>query len=182
MFFLASSILVHLQEKLVPSCSRSVSQLSSGVQPAVQRRHQLGDHQDDLQRERSGALYVSIGYLCMSCKQAVMWLHLDLSHMTSSEEVMADDSSIFSASILKISSDTSTVMESLQSALGCPSSFDFNFPWIPMTWKTENIHIQVQVSIFMSLLEFEHIQFWVSSGEQICNPHCTATVTDINCQ
>lgn len=57
-FFLTSSILVYLQKELVPSCSRSVSQLSSGIQPAIQRGDQLGDYQNDLQCERSGALYV----------------------------------------------------------------------------------------------------------------------------
>lgn len=50
--------LVYLQEELVPSRSRSVSQLSSGIQPAIQRGDQLGDYQNDLQCERSGALYV----------------------------------------------------------------------------------------------------------------------------
>lgn len=50
---------VYSQEELVPSCSRSVSQLSSGVQPDVQRGDELGDGQDDLQCKRSGVLHVA---------------------------------------------------------------------------------------------------------------------------
>lgn len=57
--FNAVNILVYLQEELVPSCPRSVSQLSIGVQSAVQRGDRLGDYQTDLQCERSGALYVA---------------------------------------------------------------------------------------------------------------------------
>lgn len=46
---------VCLQEELVPPRSGSVSELSGGVQPAVQRRDELGNDQDDIQCERSGA-------------------------------------------------------------------------------------------------------------------------------
>lgn len=47
------------QEELVPPRAGSVSQRAGRVQPAVQRGDQLGDDQDDLQCERSGALYVA---------------------------------------------------------------------------------------------------------------------------
>lgn len=43
------SVVLCLQEELVPSCSRSVSQPSCGIQPGVQRGDEVGDDQDDLQ-------------------------------------------------------------------------------------------------------------------------------------
>lgn len=48
-----SVIVTRFQEELVPPCSGGVAQLAGGVQPAVQRGDELGDRQDDLQRQRS---------------------------------------------------------------------------------------------------------------------------------
>lgn len=51
---------VLFQEELVPACSRGVAQLSGGVQPAVPRGDQLGDHQNDLQSGRLGDVALKI--------------------------------------------------------------------------------------------------------------------------
>lgn len=69
-----SSTSLLFQEELVPACSRGDSQLSGGVQPAVPRGDQLGDHQNDLQGDRLGALALRI----LGSESHLERLHSDL--------------------------------------------------------------------------------------------------------